>query len=62
MKVIIMGGDGFCGWPTALYFSSQGHDVYIVDNLSRRKIDIELGVDSLTPIQHIYVRLATWRR
>ena len=50
-KVIVLGGDGFCGWPTSLYLSDQGHDVVIVDNLSRRKIDLELGCDSLTPIQ-----------
>ena len=50
-KVIILGGDGFCGWPTSLYLSDQGHDVVVVDNLSRRNIDTELGCDSLTPIQ-----------
>jgi hypothetical protein len=50
-KVIVLGGDGFCGWPTSLYLSDQGHDITIVDNLSRRNIDIELGCDSLTPIQ-----------
>jgi regulator of PEP synthase PpsR (kinase-PPPase family) len=50
-KVLVLGGDGFCGWPTSLYLSDQGHDVVIVDNLSRRNIDIELGCDSLTPIQ-----------
>lgn len=50
-KVIVLGGDGFCGWPTSLYLSDQGHDIVIVDNLSRRNIDTELGCDSLTPIQ-----------
>jgi hypothetical protein len=50
-KVLVLGGDGFCGWPTSLYLSDQGHDVVIVDNLSRRNIDTELGCDSLTPIQ-----------
>ena len=49
-KIIVLGGDGFCGWPTSLYLSDQGHDVIIVDNLSRRKIDLDLGCDSLTPI------------
>ena len=58
MKVIVLGGDGFCGWPTALHLSARGHDVAIVDNLSRRKIDIELEVQSLTPISPIGVRLA----
>ena len=55
-KVIVLGGDGFCGWPTSLYLSDQGHDIVIVDNLSRRNIDTELGCDSLTPIQPIEVR------
>jgi UDP-sulfoquinovose synthase len=55
-KVIVLGGDGFCGWPTSLYLSDQGHDVVIVDNLSRRNIDTELGCDSLTPIQPMEVR------
>lgn len=61
MKVMILGGDGFCGWPTALHLSSLGHDVIILDNLSRRKIDIELECDSLTPIAPISKRLAAWR-
>jgi UDP-sulfoquinovose synthase len=59
-KVVILGGDGFCGWPTALDQSSRGRDVVIVDNLSRRKIDAELGSASLTPIQSPEARLATW--
>ena len=50
MKVIVLGGDGFCGWPCAVNLAEQNHDVIIVDNLSRRKIDIDLEVESLTPI------------
>lgn len=61
MKIVIFGGDGFCGWPTSLYLSDQGHDVMIVDNLSRRRIDEELGVGSLTPIQSIEQRIAAWQ-
>ena len=61
MKVIVFGGDGFCGWPTALHLSQLGHNVTIVDNLSRRRIDTELGVESLTPIAPIEQRLETWR-
>jgi UDP-sulfoquinovose synthase len=61
MRVLVLGGDGFCGWPTSLYLSDRGHDITIVDNLSRRKIDIELEVDSLTPIRPISERLAAWR-
>jgi UDP-sulfoquinovose synthase len=60
-KVIVLGGDGFCGWPTALYLSKRGHDVVIVDDLSRRKIDVELEVNSLTPIRPITERLRAWK-
>ena len=60
MKVAILGGDGFCGWPASLYLSDQGHEVIIVDNLSRRAIDEELGAESLTPIVSIEERLAAW--
>ncbi len=61
MKVMILGGDGFCGWPTALHLSNLGHDVIILDNLSRRNIDNELEAGSLTPIQPIGTRLKTWQ-
>ncbi|WP_308467856.1 NAD-dependent epimerase/dehydratase family protein [Rathayibacter soli] len=61
MKVLILGGDGFIGWPAALDLSAAGHEVVIVDNLSRRRIDVELGTDSLTPIAPIELRLAAWR-
>ena len=60
MKVLVLGGDGFCGWPTSLHLSDIGHDVTIVDNLSRRAIDIELEVESLTPIRPIGERIAVW--
>lgn len=60
MKVIVLGGDGFCGWPTSLYLSKSGWEVLIVDNLSRRKIDIELECDSLTPIRSINERINAW--
>jgi len=61
MKVLVLGGDGFCGWPTALHLSAQGHEVAIVDNLSRRNIDIELECDSLTPIRPMGERLRAWK-
>ena len=60
MKVLVLGGDGFCGWPCAVNLADQGHDVLIVDNLSRRKIDIDLEVESLTPIVSIGERLKAW--
>src|SRR5580698_2399609 len=61
MRVLVLGGDGFCGWPTSLYLSDRGHDITIVDNLSRRKIDVELEVESLTPIRPIKERLRAWK-
>jgi len=61
MKVIVLGGDGFVGWPTALHLSEKGHEVIIVDNLSRRNIDNELECESLTPIQPMNVRIKAWK-
>ena len=61
MRVLILGGDGFCGWPTALHLSARGWDVAIADNGSRRRIDAELGAGSLTPIATLDERLAAWR-
>lgn len=61
MKIIVLGGDGFCGWPAALHLSARDHDVIIVDNLSRRKIDVELEVTSLTPIRPLGERIRAWK-
>ncbi len=61
MRILILGGDGFCGWPTSLHLSACGHDVAIVDNLARRNADVELEADSLTPIKPIGTRLEAWR-
>ncbi|MCP3030810.1 NAD-dependent epimerase/dehydratase family protein [Halobacillus sp. A1] len=61
MRIIVAGGDGFCGWPTALYLSKQGHDVSIVDNLARREIDEELHSNSVTPIATLEERVAKWK-
>ena len=61
MRVLVLGGDGFCGWPTALHLSAEGWDVTIVDNLSRRNIDNELEVQSLTPIRTMGERIAAWQ-
>ena len=61
MRVLVLGGDGFCGWPTSLYLSDRGHDITIVDNLSRRKIDVDLEVESLTPIRPISERIRAWK-
>ena len=62
MKIAVLGGDGFCGWPTSLHLSDQGHEVHILDNLSRRWIDTELGVQSLTPMDSIQERTRIWRQ
>jgi UDP-sulfoquinovose synthase len=60
LKIIVAGGDGFCGWPTALYLSKQGHDVSIIDSMIRRKWDDELGANSLTPIASLEERVERW--
>ena len=61
MRILVLGGDGFCGWPTALHLSARGWDVCVVDNLSRRNIDNELEVQSLTPIRSMGERIAAWQ-
>jgi len=62
MKIIVTGGDGFCGWPTSLHLSNAGHEVLIVDNLSRRKIAKALNYESLTQISSIHERVACWHK
>ena len=62
MRVLVLGGDGYLGWPTALHLSARGHDVSIVDNLVRRKFDDELGTSSLVPILPLPARIETWSR
>ena len=61
MKICVLGGDGYCGWATALYLSKKGHEVAIVDNFLRRQWDHELGVQTLTPIQPLSDRLRVWQ-
>jgi UDP-sulfoquinovose synthase len=61
MKIGVLGGDGYCGWATALYLSRKGHQVTIVDNFARRQWDYELGVQTLTPILPLPERLRIWR-
>src|SRR6201997_1868437 len=62
MRIAILGGDGFCGWATALYLSSKGHSVAIIDNFVRRLWDYELGVQTLTPIRPLSERLNVWNQ
>jgi len=61
MKVLVIGGDGYCGWATALYLSNRGYEVGILDSLVRRHWDLQLGVETLTPIAPIQQRLQRWR-
>ena len=60
MRIAVLGGDGFVGWPTVLHLSEKGHEVHIIDNLSRRWIDTELGVQSLTPMDSVQERCRIW--
>jgi UDP-sulfoquinovose synthase len=62
MRIVVLGGDGYCGWATALHLSSKGHSVAIVDNFSRRQWDFELGVQTLTPIRPLSERLNVWQQ
>ncbi len=61
MKVLVIGGDGYCGWATALHLANKGYEVGILDNLIRRHWDAKLGVDTLTPIAPIHQRLQRWK-
>lgn len=61
MKVLVIGGDGYCGWATALYLSNRGYEVGILDSMVRRHWDLELGVDTLTPIATIQHRIQRWQ-
>jgi UDP-sulfoquinovose synthase len=60
MNVLVLGGDGYLGWPTALHLSALGHDVTVADNLVRREYDAEMGVDSLVPIYSLEERVGKW--
>jgi UDP-sulfoquinovose synthase len=62
MKICVLGGDGYCGWATALYLSGKGHSVAVVDNFVRRQWDFELGAQTLTPIQPLTDRLRVWQQ
>ena len=61
MRILILGGDGYLGWPQSLYLSSKGYDVTIFDNLSRRHFDLERGFNSLNPIHMLHARVAAWK-
>jgi len=61
MKVLVIGGDGYCGWATALHLAKKGYEVGVLDNLIRRHWDNELGVATLTPIASIQERIHKWQ-
>jgi UDP-sulfoquinovose synthase len=60
VRILVLGGDGYLGWPTALHLSRRGHEVGVVDNFARRQYDFEMGVDSLVPIRHLQHRVRVW--
>jgi UDP-sulfoquinovose synthase len=60
MRVLVLGGDGYLGWPTALHLSEAGHDVAVADNFVRRQYDHEMGVESLVPIHSLQSRVQAW--
>ena len=61
MRTLVLGGDGYLGWPTALHLSEAGHDVAVADNFARRQYDYELGVESLVPIETLQTRIRAWQ-
>ncbi|SDR32660.1 NAD-dependent epimerase/dehydratase family protein [Thermostaphylospora chromogena] len=61
MRILVLGGDGYLGWPTALHLSQCGHDVAVADNFARRQYDFELGAGSLVPIESLQTRTSVWR-
>src|SRR5205807_2131741 len=60
MHILVLGGDGYLGWPTALHLSDAGHEVAVLDNFARRSYDHEMGVQSLVPIEPLQVRVDAW--
>jgi UDP-sulfoquinovose synthase len=61
MRIMVLGADGYLGWPTSLFLSAKGHDIVAVDNFVRRAIDDELGTRSLVPIAGLDERIRAWR-
>ncbi|MQA16797.1 MAG: NAD-dependent epimerase/dehydratase family protein [Pseudonocardiaceae bacterium] len=61
MRILVLGGDGYLGWPTALHLSDRGHEVAVLDNFARRSYDDELGVRSLVPIEPLRHRADVWQ-
>ena len=62
MRILILGGDGYLGWPTAMYFSARGHEVAIADNMIKRFWEAEIGVEPLKPVPTLYTRVKHWKK
>ena len=62
MRVLILGGDGYLGWPTAMYLSRRGHDVAVLDNFAKRRWELELNVEPLIPIHTLHDRVRAWHQ
>ena len=60
MKILILGGDGYLGWPTAMYLSEKGNDIFIVDNFIKKKIESEFGIETLFPVKTLQERVKKW--
>ena len=61
MRILVLGGDGYLGWPQALYLSDKGHEVAVFDNQARRQFDLKHGFDSLIPIKMLHRRVERWQ-
>ncbi|MGE5505661.1 MAG: NAD-dependent epimerase/dehydratase family protein [Actinomycetota bacterium] len=61
MRVLILGGDGYLGWPTAMHFSARGDDVMVVDNFVKRRLELEEGIEPLEPLPTLHKRIETWK-
>ncbi len=62
MRVLIIGGDGYLGWPTAMHFSKRGDDVCVIDSFDKRRWELEEGVEPLLPIPTLQNRIRTWKK
>ena len=60
MRILVLGGDGYLGWPTAMYLSARGHDLAVVDNFAKRRWEVELNVEPLIPIRTLHDRVKAW--
>jgi UDP-sulfoquinovose synthase len=60
VRILVLGGDGYLGWPTALHLSHAGHTVAVADNFARRGYDEELAIGSLVPVASLADRIELW--